>query len=111
MLTATPLFSLFARRMKTARQSLGITQMELGVRAGIDESSASARINQYERDKHVPDFLTACNIAKVLDVPAAYFYTEDDSLAELISIYGQMKTQERKALLDIAESLIVGSDK
>jgi transcriptional regulator with XRE-family HTH domain len=47
--------------------------MELGVRAGIDEYSSSARINQYERGKHTPDFLTARHLAKVLSVPVAYF--------------------------------------
>ena len=37
--------AVFAQRMKVARERLGISQMELGVRAGIDEASASARIN------------------------------------------------------------------
>ena len=97
--------SLFAHRMKTARERLGISQMELGVRAGIDEFSASARINQYERGKHAPDFSTARNLAKVLGVPAAYFYTEEDSLAELISLFGKLKASERKALVAFSESL------
>lgn len=90
--------SIFAKRMKTAREWLGISQMELGVRAGIDEASASARINQYERSKHVPDFSTAHNLAKVLGVPTAYFYADDDSLAELILSYGKLKPTEKKEL-------------
>lgn len=98
--------SLFARRMKIARQQLGISQMELGVRAGIDEYSASARINQYERGKHAPDLSTAHNLAKVLGVPTAYFYAEDDGLAELITIFGKMKSAERNTLLIFAASLI-----
>ncbi len=53
--------------------------------AGIDEFSASARMNQYETGKHVPDFLTLKRIAMVLNVPVAYFYCEDDRLAELVS--------------------------
>lgn len=107
MLTA-PLFfpTLFARRMKAARQLLGISQMELGVRAGIDESSASARINQYERGKHTPDFLTVCNLSKVLGVPTAYFYAEEDHLAEMIMIFGQMHATDRRTLLDIARTLL-----
>ncbi len=87
--------SLFARRMKVARERLGISQMELGVRAGIDESSASARINGYERGKHSPDFSTACQLAKVLNVPPAYFYAEDEALADLISTYGSLTRQDR----------------
>src|SRR5262249_47548553 len=47
--TDTPLF---ARRLKAARLGAGLTQEALGVQAGIDEFSASARINQYERGKH-----------------------------------------------------------
>lgn len=73
--------------------------MELGVRAGIDESSASARINQYERGKHTPDFTTARNLAKVLGVPPAYFYTDDDGLANLIATYGRLTSVKKKALL------------
>lgn len=52
--------------------------------AGIDESSASARMNQYETGKHVPDFLMATKIADVLEVPVSYFYTEDSLMAEII---------------------------
>ena len=85
--------------------------MELGVRAGIDEFSSSARINQYERGKHMPDFLTVCNLAKVFGVPAAYFYAEDNYLAELIALSGQLKATERKALLNFAESLIGATEK
>ncbi|HEX5337713.1 MAG TPA: helix-turn-helix domain-containing protein [Gallionella sp.] len=107
MLTA-PLapFTLFARRLRAARKLLGVSQMELGVRAGIDESSASARINQYERGKHMPDFLTVCNLAKVLEVPTAYFYTEEEHLAELIMISGRLQTSDHKTLLDLATNLL-----
>lgn len=105
MATRTPNITLFARRMKVAREKLGISQMELGVRAGIDEFSSSARINQYVRGKHAPDYLTAVHLAKALGVPAAYFYAEDDNLAELIVSFGKLKTTERKELLGVAESL------
>ena len=91
--------------MKAARERLGISQTELGVRAGIDEFCASARINQYERGKHAPDFLTVRNLAKVLGVPTAYFYAEDDSLSEMIAIFGKLKISERKSLLLSARSL------
>lgn len=105
MHTAPPPPPLIARRMKAARQLLGLSQMELGIRAGIDASSASARINQYERGKHVPDILTMSNLAKVLCVPAAYFYAEEDVLAELIALFGKLKTSDRKLLLAYAETL------
>lgn len=88
---------------------MDIPQMELGVRAGIAEESASARINQYERGKHTPDFLTVCNLAKVLKVPSAYFYAESDLLAELIVSFGQLRAVDQKRLLRIVTSLVVRS--
>ena len=45
--------NIIALRLKEARLRLGLSQEKLGVLAGIDEFSASARINQYERGKHV----------------------------------------------------------
>lgn len=96
---------LFARRMKAMRERMGISQAELGIRTGIDEYCASARINQYERGKHSPDFLTAQNLAKVLGVPTPYFYAEDDALAELIQTFGEMKVANRKLLLAFMHSL------
>jgi transcriptional regulator with XRE-family HTH domain len=96
---------LIAIRLKAARERLGISQTELGVRAGVDEFCASARINQYERGKHAPDFLTVCNLAKVLRVPAAYFYAEDDNLAELVVLFGELKVGQRKTLLITARSI------
>jgi transcriptional regulator with XRE-family HTH domain len=105
MATNVPEPSPFSLRMKTARLAVGISQMELGVRAGIDECSASARINQYERGKHAPDFLTVRNLARVLAVPTAYFYTEEDDLAELLLTYGGLTTSKRTVLLSSAIAL------
>jgi transcriptional regulator with XRE-family HTH domain len=105
MITCVQEISPFPRRMKAAREKLGITQMELGVRAGIDECSASARINQYERGKHAPDFLTVRNLAMVLDVPTAYLYAEEDNLAELLMLYGKLKAADRKETVVFINSL------
>lgn len=76
--------NIIARRLKDARLRVGISQEKLGVLAGIDEFTASARINQYERGKHVPDFQTLERLAEVLDTPAPYFYAKDDQLANWI---------------------------
>lgn len=92
----------FSKRLKEARGALGISQKRLGIAAGIDEFVASARMNQYETGKHVPDFNMSQKIAKVLKVPAAYFYTTDDGLAELIRIYGKLSEKNQcrlKALI------------
>lgn len=87
------------KRLKQARNKASISQKKLGIAAGIDEFSASARMNQYETGKHVPDFYTLTRIAKVLNIPTAYFYAEDDVLAEIIRLYGKLPKDKQKELL------------
>jgi len=65
------------RRLKHARVQRDLSQRSLGIAAGIDVASASARMNQYERGKHVPDYETLRQLALVLDVPVPYFYAND----------------------------------
>ena len=92
-------------RLRQIRTAAGYSQKQLGIEAGIDEFSASARMNQYETGKHVPDFLTLKRIAMVLNVPVAYFYCEDDSLAELV---GQWDTVSRSVKNKIKAALSAG---
>lgn len=81
-------------RLKEARLEKGLSQQKLGVLAQIDEASASARMNQYERGIHVPDFELVCRLATVLDVPACYFYTTEDELARrVLAWHRQRKAQ------------------
>jgi len=85
-----------AKRLKEARLRAGLTQAKLGVLAGIDEASASARMNQYERGKHEPDWLTVQRIAQVLDVPVAYLYAEDDATAEMLLLFHALPLEARE---------------
>ncbi|MCI4214212.1 helix-turn-helix transcriptional regulator [Dickeya dianthicola] len=71
-------------RLKTARLRANLTQEKLGVLAGIEEATARSRISQYESGIHRPTFEMMCAFAKVLNVPECYFYTADDSFAEII---------------------------
>ncbi|CAE6899333.1 Helix-turn-helix [Vibrio sp. B1ASS3] len=66
----------------------------------MDESSASARMNQYERGKHTPDVQTLKLIADELGVPLNYFFCEDESSAELACIVSQMTESEKKKLIE-----------
>lgn len=75
------------KRLKKARLASKLSQKELGITAGIDQFSASPRINQYETGKHTPDFLTLKKLAEVLSVPTAFFYAEEDDLAEMIRLF------------------------
>lgn len=86
----------FALRLREARKRVGISQMALGVLAGIDEMSASPRINQYERGKHVPDLEMMARLAAVLGVPTAYFLADEELLARWILAFTRI-TAERKA--------------
>ncbi|EHU3239231.1 helix-turn-helix domain-containing protein [Acinetobacter baumannii] len=99
------LSNVFAMRLRLARKAKGLSQERLGILAGIDESSASARMNQYERGKHVPDFLVASKIAEVLELPTAYFYVEDDLLAEIIQKSYKLSTEQKNKVLVFIKSL------
>jgi transcriptional regulator with XRE-family HTH domain len=87
------------KRLKQARLAVGLSQAQLGIRAGIDPSVASARVNQYERQRHQPAFEIVRRLAQVLKKPAPYFYATDDSLAELIALYGQLSGTDRAKVL------------
>ena len=99
----------FSSRLKAARLRRGLTQMQLGVLAQIDEYSASARINQYERGKHMPDLRTAERLAAILEVPVAYLYTRDNMLAALILAYAALDEAGQRSLLEQARNLAPSS--
>lgn len=74
----------YSRRLREAREALDISQRNLGIMAGLDEFVASTRVNRYESGVHQPDLQTLQSLAAVLKLPVAYFYAEDDELAQLI---------------------------
>lgn len=97
---------LVAKRLREARTLAGrLSQERLGVLAGIDEMSASARMNQYERGKHVPDFGTLRRIATVLNVPASYFYAVDDEEAGLLVRFHRLPKAAQAKLISFADEL------
>lgn len=81
-----------------------MTQAELGTRAGLDLTVASPRINQYEKGVHEPQHATAMRLARVLGIPVAFLYCDDDQLAELLLLWSNMTPTERNKLLKQAES-------
>lgn len=89
----------FAKRLREAREAIGISQKQLGILAGIDQFVASARINQYERGKHIPDLLTAQRLAIELRVPVSFLYEPDDDLAALLRLVGHLPKARLRALL------------
>jgi transcriptional regulator with XRE-family HTH domain len=93
--------SIVAKRLKEARSRAGISQKQLGIKAGIDDFSASARINQYERGKHMPDLQTLTRLAAVLQIPVPYFYCQDAELADVIVKFSALGRAQRKRLLGL----------
>lgn len=81
----------FPKRLKEARMRKGFSQKQLGILAGVDPSSASPRMNQYEKGVHTPDFQMVRALAKVLEVPTAFFFCEETELANIILSYIENK--------------------
>ena len=92
--------SIFAIRLKAARKAKKITQEQLGIMAGIDEFSASTRINRYEKGIHEPHLAIVEKIAVVLDLPVAYFYSTTDMDAVIIRLIQHLTEQQKQTLLE-----------
>jgi transcriptional regulator with XRE-family HTH domain len=86
------------KRLRQARERSGLSQATLGVKAGLDPSVASTRVNQYERGVHNPGYPTLLHFAAVLGVPVPYFYCHDDTLAEVLIQLGSLGEEDLTAL-------------
>ena len=100
-----PLSCPVPRRLKTARLKLNLSQRSLGIAAGIDEASASARMNQYERGKHVPDYATLCRLALTLGTPVAYFYAYNNDEAELLLNMASLSSEQQTLVRDLVKRI------
>jgi transcriptional regulator with XRE-family HTH domain len=87
-------------RLKQARNKVGISQKELGIRVGMDEGSASGRMNHYEKGRHVPDVDTLRKLAGELGVPLNYFFCEDAQSAELAVLIAHLNSDDKKSLIE-----------
>lgn len=84
---------------------MGLPQDKLGVLAGLDEGTASARISRYESGIHEPNIAFAERLGTVLGVPMAYFYASDDGLAALILCFDKLGMDSRQTLLTFAQQI------
>ncbi|WP_067515294.1 helix-turn-helix domain-containing protein [Endozoicomonas ascidiicola] len=89
------------KRLMEARRAKGLSQKKLGILAGIDEFSASSRMNQYEKGKHAPDFATLKRLSDELDMPTCYFYCEEDWLAEILIRVQLVSASHRRKILQL----------
>lgn len=79
------------------------------MRIGMDESSASPRMNQYEKGKHTPDIATLKALADELGVPLSYFFCEDEVSAELVVNLYKLSKTDREKVLNITAKMIADS--
>ncbi|EJF7264432.1 helix-turn-helix transcriptional regulator [Vibrio parahaemolyticus] len=97
-------------RLKDARKKANLSQKALGVRIGMDESSASARMNQYEKGRHTPDVKTLKLIADELGVPLSYFFCEDEVSAELAVNLNKLSQSDKQKVLELTAQLLEKSE-
>ena len=90
---------IFCERLKSARQAKGLSQKKLGILAGIDEFVASTRINRYEQGVHQASIDVVHQLAKALDVPPAYFYTDDEDLALVLFNWNRIDKNLKDSLM------------
>ena len=89
-------------RLKAARTKAGITQKELGIRIGMEPSSASRfSMNHYEKGRHTPDIDTLKRMADELGVPISYFFCENETTAELARLIANMSERQQVELIKI----------
>lgn len=98
-MTQTDAHAAFVLRLKQARLAMGLSQTALGIRMGIPEDSASARINRYERGVSEPDLKTAEKIAKTLNVSLSWLVCTDQRLAAAIESFSSLDAKSQDAFL------------
>lgn len=94
----------FARRLVEARRRYGVSQKQLGILAGLEPHLASPRINQYEKGTHEPRPEFVRSLAVTLGVPAAYFFTDDDQLSEILLRWKALSSPQRRAVQELVET-------
>lgn len=98
--------SIFSVRLKQARKAAGLSQERLGVLAGIEEASASARMSQYEKGKHEPGEGMVKQIAQACGLPVAFFFCEQDDEAELLALFHKLKPVHRAQVVVSAKTAL-----
>ncbi len=72
----------------------------------MDESSASGRMNHYEKGRHTPDIHTLKRIADKLDVPLSYFFCEDDLTAKIICALDKVSDANKSKVLNMLSEMV-----
>jgi transcriptional regulator with XRE-family HTH domain len=100
-----PLINPLSERLKQARIAKGMTQQKLGEQLGLEANNASVRMNQYERGRHQPDFLTLKRISEILDVPVTFFFCEEETEADIVAAIHRLNSEQKQAVLLFIQEL------
>jgi len=95
--------SFFTERLKEARKRMKISQKELGIKMGMDPSSASGRMNHYETGRHMPVLATLKKLATELNVPVNYFFCESEESATLACLIEKLDEEGKRKLIKLLE--------
>lgn len=87
-------------RLKQARSKAKISQKDLGISIGLDPSSASGRMNHYEKGRHTPDLQTLKRLAEKLGVPLNYFFCETEDMADLVLFFNSLSKKDKIKFLE-----------
>lgn len=93
----------FTERLKEARNKMKISQKDLGIKIGMDPSSASGRMNHYEKGRHMPDIETLKKMADELNVPINYFFCESKESATLACLIDKLDDKAKRRLIQLLE--------
>lgn len=97
--------SVVAARLRQARQLRGLSQREAGVRMGLDKDTASARISRYESESMAISLESLFELARALDVPAAYLLAATPAMADAILSLGSESEPQQEALASVLDAL------
>jgi len=101
-----PDFSPIPKRLLQARTLANISQRELGIKIGMEPSSASSRMNHYEKGRHTPDYQTLKRLADELNVPVTFFFCESDKVADLLCLIDKLSEADTELLTQHAKELL-----
>lgn len=113
MPAALPPASVLGRRLRKARLAKKWTLAQLGERLfGAEDASntVAPRISRWERGMHKPDLDTIERLAKLLDMPAAYFVAKSNVVAEAILLLSQVSPAQQRKVVGLLREIVAESE-
>lgn len=94
-----------AKRLREAREELGLSLEAVGVLAGIDEATAKVRMSQYENARHTPPIAMLFKLAAALKKSPAWFVVEDELKAPIAAINNLSASGKSELIIELDKLL------